>query len=133
MSVYLNLALDGEMGSSTRQVLDGVEYRVIVRWLAYEPIVEFHVPPEPPPLTISGYGAWSLALAQQDGTLLVSGQLLRTGADVLRGFRGDVRFPGRGFGRLLAWDTSGRGRNPGRDDLDTSSVVRLAYVPASEA
>lgn len=133
MSVYLNPALGGAVGSNTRQVLDGVEYRVLLAWLAEEPGVPFQVPPDPPPLTFGPSGVWTLALAQLDGTLLISGQLVRDGVNLLAGFRGDLRFPGRGLGQLLSWDIGGLGRNPGRDDLDPGSAIRLAYVPAAES
>jgi hypothetical protein len=132
MSVYLNLALNGSVGTTTRQRLDGTEFRVSVLWLPYFTNVPFQTSP-PPPLVIGDPGAWTFSLAQADGTVLIAGQILRTRVDVLAGFRGDSRFPGAGFGRILVWDTTGLDIEPGRDDLTLSSPRRLAYVPAAEA
>lgn len=88
--------------------------------------------PEDQSLTFREPGVWTLALAQSDGTTLISGQLLRHGVNVLAGFRGDARFPGQGFGEIIAWDYTGLDRDPGREDLDPGSDVRLVYRTAAE-
>lgn len=88
--------------------------------------------PEDQSLTFGEPGVWTLALAQSDGTTLISGQLLRHGVNVLAGFRGDARFPGQGFGQIIAWDYTGLDRDPGREDLDPGSDVRLVYRTAAE-
>lgn len=133
MTVQLNPALGGQAASTTRQQLDGVEYRILVFWLAEAVRVPFYEETNPPPPLVFGEpGVWTLSLAQADGTLLLAGQLLRHGVNVLQPFRGDVRFPGAGRGQLLAWDYSGLGRDPGRNDLDPGSSVRLVYRTAAE-
>jgi hypothetical protein len=126
--VDINPAIAGELGSNTRQLLDGVEYRVGLFWLAGAARVPFYDEGDPPPELVFGEpGVWTLSLAQADGTLIISGQILRHGVNVLHGFRGDVRFPGRGLGQLLSWDYTGAGRDPGRNDLDPGTTVRLVY------
>lgn len=131
--VDINPALGGDVGSNTRQKLDGVEYRLGLFWLAAATRVPFYDEDDPPPpLVIGEPGVWTLSLAQSDGTLLISGQLVRAGVNVLHGFRGDRRFPGLGRGQLLAWDYTGRGRDPGRDDLDPGTNVRLVYRDLAE-
>jgi len=133
VTLTINPALGGLIGSRTRQELDGVEYRLTLLWLAHAPVVPFQGQPGPPPLILSEPGVWSITVAQADGTVLPgAGQILRHGVDVLAPF-GDPVYPGGGFGRLIAWDETGAGRDPGRDDLDPGSDVRLIYVSASEA
>jgi len=129
----LNPAIGGELGSKTRQRMDGVEYRVELLWLAEAPsIPRYPEADPPPPLVIGEPGVWALTLAQADGTVILAGQLLRHGVNVIAGYRGDSRFPGSGRGRLLAWDFSGNGRDPGRDDLDPMTSVRLVYMSEAE-
>lgn len=134
MPQILNLELDGETGTTTRQRLDGVEFRITVTWLpevARAPFYDESTPP--PPLAIGEPGVWILTLAQADGTVLISGQAMRNGVDVLRPFVGDSRFPGLGQGRLFAWDDSSAGLDPGRDDLVQGSPRQLIYQTAAEA
>lgn len=126
---YLNLALGGRIGSTTRQRLDGTEYRIRVLWLAEAVRVPFQFDNVPPPLVFGTPGVWTLNVAQADGTLILAGQILRHGVNVLAPFSNDPRFPS---GRLLAFDRTGLRRDPGRDDLNPDSDVRLIYVPANE-
>lgn len=129
----INPALGGESGSWTRNKLDGVEYRIQVQWIPESPTIpRFDESNPPPPLELDEPGEWSLTLAQGDGTVLIAGQVLRHGVNVCAGYRGDDRFPGRGLGRLLVWDQSGQGRDPGRDDLDPGSPVQLVYLGPDE-
>lgn len=132
--IYIDPKLDGKVRTTTRQVLDGVEFRIILQWLAAVPRVPFY--PEgdpPPPLVISETpGVWTVKLAQSDGTIILGDQALRHGVNVYEGYKRDARFPGLGLGRLLAYDFTGRGQGPGRNDLDVGSSRRLVYLTASE-
>lgn len=131
MSVILNPALGGRIGSTTRQVLDGVEYRLILQWLAEAPVIpRYDESNPPPPLVLGEPGVWTMSLAQQDGTVILAGQVVRQGVNLIAGYRGDSRFPGSGQGALFAYDFSGNGRDPGRDDLDPGAEVRIVYIPA---
>jgi len=130
---FINPALAGRIGSSTRQRLDNLEFRLDLLWLAEAVRVPFQYDNDPPPLLFGDPGVWTLTLARADGTVLVAGQLLRHGVNVLAPFGGNPLFPGAGRGRLLAWDSSGNANDPGRDDLDPGASVRLIYVPAAEA
>lgn len=130
----LNLAFDGQTGTTTRQRLDGVEFRITVTWLPEVARAPFYDESTPPPdLVLGDPGVWILDLAQADGTPLLTGQALRHGVDVTAGWEGDTRFPGLGNGRLFAWDTSTAGRDPGRDDLVPGSSRQLRYMTAAEA
>lgn len=131
-SLRLNPALGGQIESNTIQPLDGLDFRVRLFWLAEAPVIPFQTTP-PPPLELAEPGVWTLDLAQADGTIIAQGQVLRHGVNILRGWRGDPRFPGAGYGRLLAWDTTGAMRDPGRNDLDPGSELRLVYSPAGDA
>ena len=134
MAEYIYPALDGELGSSTRAKLDGVEYVIQLLWLSEAPrIPRYAEDAPPPPVVLGDPGVWVLTLAQSDGTVLIAGQALRHGVNVLAPYKGDARFPGGGAGRLLAWDSSGDGNDPGREDLDPGSSVRLVYLTAAEA
>jgi hypothetical protein len=130
MTVYLNPALAGMTGSTTRQRLDNVEFRISLLWLPETPRIDFQPDPGPPPLVFGEPGLWMCGLSQADGTLLLPGQALRHGVNFIASFRGDTRFPGGGLGQLLAWDLSGQALDPGRDDLDPGTSVRLVYIPA---
>lgn len=92
----------------TQHTLDGRAYRLRVRWL---PLVS----------------TWVLDLMDAEGVALLLGIPVRPGQSLLRPHVGE-RLPGRGFGQIIAVDTSGRGRDPERDDLGTR--VQLVYVPA---
>jgi hypothetical protein len=134
MAAYdINPAIAGELGSKTRQQLDGVEYRLQLFWLAAAPRIPFYAEDDPPPdLVIGEPGAWTMTLSQQDGTALIAGQILRHGINLLAGFKGDTRFPGSGLGQLLAWDYTGAGQDPGRNDLDPGTNIRLVYRDRAE-
>lgn len=134
MTVYLNPALGGRIESTTRQYLDGIEYRLRVFWLAEAVVVPFPIDPGPPPLVFASSGVWAVTLSQSDGTVLPgAGQILRDGVNVIAPFIGDPRYPGAGFGQLLTRDSSGLGRDPGRTDLEPGAAIRLVYRTAAEA
>jgi hypothetical protein len=129
----LYLALDGRVGSTTRQKLDGEEFIIDVYWVAEAQHAPFYDEDDPPPpLVIAEPGMWMCSLSQADGTLILAGQALRNGTNVIGGYAGDSRFPGDGRGALLARDLSGSGRDPGRNDLDPGSMVRLVWLSESE-
>jgi hypothetical protein len=92
----------------TLHVLDGRSYRLQVRWLP-------------------GSRMWLLDVLDVEGVALLTGIPIRVGQSLLRPHVGE-RLPGRGFGQIIAIDTSQRGADPGRDDFNTR--VRLVYVPA---
>lgn len=91
-----------------RKRLDGVPYRVHLQWNTRA-------------------GHWTLGLALDDGTVLFDGAALRVGHDMLRQYVG-ASFPP---GAIVAVDTAGRKRDPGRDDL-TNGRVQIVYLTAAE-
>ncbi len=128
MSVEIDPALNGLIGSETRPTLDGIEFRIDLLWLAEESNNPW-VPPGPPDLVFEAPGAWSCDVRAEDGTVLIQGQLLRHGVDILAGM---TSLPGMPPGALEAFDFSGNGRDPGRADLDPLADVRLVYRTAAE-
>lgn len=108
--IVLPLQLDGADNKRkwTSHVLDGRSYRLRVRWLP-------------------GSRMWLLDVLDVEGVALLTGIPIRVGQSLLRPHVGE-RLPGRGFGQIIAVDTSQRGADPERDDLD--SRVQLVYVPA---
>jgi hypothetical protein len=129
----LYLAIDGRVGSSSRQKLDGEEFIISVYWVAEAEHAPFYDEDDPPPpLVLAEPGMWMCSLAQADGTTILAGQTLRQGTNIIGGYQGDTRFPGDGRGVLMARDLSGNGQNPGRDDLDPGSSIRLVWLPESE-
>ena len=92
----------------TSHTLDGRTYRLRVRWLPR-------------------IATWVLDVADAEGVDLLLGVPIRPGQSLLRPHVGE-RLPGRGYGQLIAVDTSGKGHDPGRDDLGTR--VQLVYCPA---
>lgn len=107
---FVDLAVGTDPIKPTEHVFDGRRYRIRVWW-------------------VGRAEAWMLDLAAADGTPLLSGLPIRVGQDLLRPHVG-ADLPGNGHGALVAFDTSGSGTDPTRDDLNTR--VRLIYVPASE-
>ena len=132
MAQILNVALGKSLGSTPRQILDGVEFRVSVFWREEAVRVPFQFSNVPPPLVFGDPGVWVLGLAQSDGTRLFEGQILRHGVNVLAPWGGNAIYPGAGLGQLLAWDASGNDEDPGRDDLVPGSTKRLIYRSAAE-
>jgi hypothetical protein len=124
-TVFINPAINGEVGKDSRVRLDGARYKLTAYWLAEAPRFDFQ--PAPPDLEAGEPGLWMLTIADDSGTVLAPGLALRNGVDVLAGLTVEGLPPGR----LLAADTTRQGRDPGRGDLDPGSEVRLAYVLAS--
>jgi hypothetical protein len=129
----LYLAIDGRVGSDTRHKIGGEEFVISVMWMAEAEHAPFYDEDEPPPdLVLGEPGMWMCSLSQSDGTMILAGQTLRNGTNITSGYRGDTRFPEDGYGALLARDLSGNGADPGRDDLEPGSSVRLVYLSAAE-
>ncbi len=129
----LYLALDGRVGSDTRVKLGGAEFIISVYWLAEAQTAPFYDEDDPPPdLVLAEPGLWMCSLSQADGTMILAGQTLRSGTNITSGYKGDVRFPESGEGALMARDLSGNRADPGRNDLEPGSPVRLVYLYAAE-
>jgi hypothetical protein len=110
---YVNLALGTRGWTIVRTKLDGVEFKIRIDW-------------------IDGEDMWVLSLYTAAGVLMRGGLPLRHGVDVLEPFTGSD-FPGGGEGKLMAWDFTRRQQDPGRNDLKTTSSVRLVYISIEEA
>lgn len=108
--VYLNPALGTDARKWTEHTLDGRIYRIRCRWV------------EKPSL-------WLLDLLDRQGEALVVGMVVRVGQSLVLPHVGEA-LPGRGYGQIVAIDSSSRGQDPGREDLGVR--VRLVYVPAVE-
>ncbi len=131
MAVELLTGLGSRARATTRQLLDGVEFRLTVTWLPALVSVPF-VDPVTLPLTFGAPGGWILDLEDTRGAPLLQGATLLHGVDVLDPFFNNARYPGRGLGRLVAWDFTGNQRDPGVDDFRPGAPVRLVYVTAAE-
>lgn len=109
---FVNFALGPRGGSRVRTRLDGRFYTLEVFW-------------------VEGEKVWTLSIYDADRVLLRAGLVLRHGEDVLEPFETED-MPGNGRGKLRVWDTTNNQRDPGREDLQRDSAVRLVYIPASE-
>lgn len=70
---------------------------------------------------------WHLDLRTSEGEALVLGIPILVGVSLLEPWRGLAGFPP---GQIIAQDTTGQDRDPGRQDL--RGVVRLIYRPEAD-
>lgn len=70
---------------------------------------------------------WHLDLGDADGSPLALGHPLLSGISIFEPFRGLIGFPP---GQILLEDTSGAGRDPGRNDL--RGDFRMKYRPLAD-
>jgi len=70
---------------------------------------------------------WVMDIYAQDGAPIVQGLALVEGTDLWAPFRHDARLPP---GQLFVVDTSGKHRDPGKDDL--RSDIRIVYRSAAD-
>jgi len=109
---YVNLAKGPRGWPRARTKLDGRFYSIEAIWN-------------------EGESRWGVNLYDASGVLMRAGLVVRHGEDMLAPY-GGAEFPGDGFGRMKAWDSTGQGNDPGRDDLARESPVRLVYSPRAD-
>jgi hypothetical protein len=106
--VDLNPSMGSDDKKWTQHVLDGRTYRLRFRW-------------------IEKASAWLLDLLDSRGEPLLVGIPVRVGQSLLLPHVGES-LPGRGYGQIIARDSSSQGQDPGVSDLGIR--VKLTYVPA---
>jgi hypothetical protein len=108
--IDLNPAMGTDDRKWTEHDLDGVRFRLRCRW-------------------IEKASLWLLDLLDRQGEPLLVGMVIRVGQMLTFPHIGET-LPGRGYGVIIARDTSSQGQDPGDEDLGRR--VKLTYVPAVE-